>query len=57
VIGHYEKVERLRELHPLAGVCSYLLAAGELIGVFRPENRAEGARVERDRRVNVRVAE
>ena len=57
VVGDDEEIERPRQLRRLAARGRDLLAAREAIGVARAEPRAERARVDRERRVQVRVAE
>ena len=57
VVGDHEEVERARELHRLAAGGGQLLAPGEAVGLLRPEPRAEGACIHRERRVQMRVAE
>jgi hypothetical protein len=57
MVGHDQKVERSGQLHLLAAGRRDLLAAGQTIGVGWVQTRAEGARVERDRSVEVRIAE
>ena len=57
VVGDDEEVERTGELRPLAAGRRDLLALGEAVGVLRREPGAEGSGVQRERRVQVGVAE
>ena len=57
VVGDDQKIERPRQLRRLAGRRRDLLALGEAIGVARAEPCAEGAGVDRERGVEVGVAE
>ncbi len=57
VIAHDDEIERARQLHALAARSRDLLALAKTIGVPRREPAAERARVHRERRVQVRVAE
>ena len=57
VVGDDQEIERSRQLRRLARRSRDLLAFGKAIGVGWAEPRAEGARVERERRVEMRVAE
>ena len=57
VVGDDEEVERPRELRRLAAGGRDLLAPGEAIGVARRRAGAERAGIQRERRVQVRVAE
>ena len=57
MVGDDEEIERPRQLGELAGGRRDLLAFGEAVGVARPEARAEGAGVEGEQGVEMRVAE
>ena len=51
------KVERTRELYPLAAGSNNLFSFAKPIGIFRTEPGAERAGIHRKRRVQVRIAE
>ena len=57
VIGDDEEVERTAEPDRLPARGDHLLALGKAVSLGRPQSRAEHSGVERDRGVQVRVAE
>jgi hypothetical protein len=57
MIADDQEIERPRQLRPLSGGGPDFLATGEAIGGVRLHVRADGAGVERDGGVQVRVAE
>jgi hypothetical protein len=56
MVGDHQPVERTAELRRLAAGGSHLLAAGEAIGVVKPEPRAEETGIDRQAGMQVRVA-
>ncbi len=56
MVRHHQPVERPRQAGGNARARGYLLAAGEPVGIFRAQARAERARIHRQRSVQMGVA-